>query len=121
MLTIRRIFAIVGPLGCGVVFLSGLVTAAEQPPQRTLQATMRTFFQALATVFPLSLKPPVSRPIFLETAIRLAPASPIAAKAYDALYAFVLTEYQGLKYTCTKGPGIPRRPPPAAWRVVSWL
>ena len=56
MLTIRRIFAIVGPLGCGVVFLSGLVTAAEQPPQRTLQATMRTFFQALATVFPLSLE-----------------------------------------------------------------
>ena len=55
MLTVRRAVAIVGLVGCGVVLLSGLVTAADQPPQRTLLATMHTFFQALTTVFPLSL------------------------------------------------------------------
>jgi hypothetical protein len=56
MLTVRRPLVIVGLLGCGVTLLAGLVTAADEPPQRPLQATMRTFFQALATVFPLSLE-----------------------------------------------------------------
>jgi hypothetical protein len=32
---------------------------------------------------------------FLETAIRLAPASPIAAQAYDVLNTYILTEYTG--------------------------
>ena len=34
-------------------------------------------------------------PFFLATAIRLAPTSPVAAKAYDALNMYLLTEYTG--------------------------
>jgi hypothetical protein len=34
-------------------------------------------------------------PFFLETAIRLAPTSPIATKAYDVLNMYILTEYTG--------------------------
>ena len=34
-------------------------------------------------------------PFFLETVIRLAPTSPIATKAYDALNMYILTEYTG--------------------------
>jgi hypothetical protein len=34
-------------------------------------------------------------PFFLETAIRLDPTSTVAAKAYDALNTYILTEYTG--------------------------
>jgi hypothetical protein len=34
-------------------------------------------------------------PFFLETAIRLSPKSPIAAKAYDVLNGYILAEYTG--------------------------
>jgi hypothetical protein len=38
-------------------------------------------------------------PFFLETAIRLAPTSPIATKAYDVLNRYILTEYTGSQGT----------------------
>lgn len=55
MRTFRRLGGMIGLFSLSLIYISALASAADQDSKAALQGTMRTFFHALATAFPLSL------------------------------------------------------------------
>ncbi len=77
MYTLRRVGAITGLLSLSIMGVYSLVAAADQASKTALQGTMRTFFQALVTAFPLSLdlqkfQEPAQRPRVTQALTTLA-------------------------------------------------